>query len=461
MPQLNRENVRHLLRRTEVVDRPERVEELLALGSIEAAVDNVMTVRATPVPPSFDGIAQDQEWRRGIRLGDHWIDQLATQPRPFAERMAVFWHGHITTSLQKATVDAMVEQTTLFRSRGLGPAGSRHTVADLVKTASIQPAMLGYLDNDQNRASSPNQNFARELMELFLLEVGNYTEADVEAATAAWTGHTKVAWNIDEHIFRNDWHETAPQQFLGRTINAAAPSAAGNETIDVILGTGPLGAGTVPVGRNAGRSSADVAAEFLTRKLRQEFVEADSRGVPAGGGGAMTAALTTTGFQIRPWVRAMLTHDDFYADATKTGLVRQPVEYMVALIVALDLDAIDTVPTWTMRLAGQQLLYPPNVSGWKPNGYWVNASAISARHSMTGSAQWQHLRHTWDGDDGYLQIRPNQLSNPDATGQSPNNTYTPPIPAADFVDLLCEYMKITISEQRRSRILQHIDQNKN
>ena len=225
----------------------------------------------------------------------------------------------------------MREQIDLFRRRGLGPATNGSDVGELVKTMSVQVAMLRYLDNDQNYAASPNQNFARELMELFLLGVGNYTEADVEAATAAWTGHTRPRWDIDEYVFDPDRHENAPQQFLGRTINDTRPAIeAGNETIEVILGIGPLGSGTIPSGaeKNRGRPSAEVAAEFLTYKLWQEFGEATSGSVPAGVGSVMTTALLDNDFAIRPWVRAMLVHDDFYADATKTGLVRQPVEFV-------------------------------------------------------------------------------------------------------------------------------------
>ena len=101
MPTLNEVNVRHLLRRTEFVDRPDRVAHLLGLGTIDAAVDDVMNVPANPPSASFSGIPADQNWQRGVRLGEHWMDQMATAARPFGERMAFFWHGHICSSLEK------------------------------------------------------------------------------------------------------------------------------------------------------------------------------------------------------------------------------------------------------------------------------------------------------------------------------------------------------------------------
>lgn len=464
MPTLNETNVRHLLRRTEIVDRPDRVAELLSLANISAAVDNVMDVAANPPSATFGGIAADQGWRRGIRIGEHWMHRMATASRPFGERMAFFWHGHVVSSLDKVSSSgAMQEQIDLFRRRGLGPAvGAAETVAGLVRTASVQPAMLRYLDNDRNFADSPNQNFARELMELFILGVGNYTEADVEAATAAWTGHTRTRWDEDNYVFDRDRHETAPQRFLGRTINAGgAPSEAGFETIDVILGTGPIGSGTVSTGPHSGRPTAEVAAEFLSYKLWQEFGEAATGSVPAAVGSAMTAALLNTGFEIRPWVRAMLVHDDFYTDVAKSGLVRQPVEYMVALLVATGLDAIDNVPNWLMRGAGQQLLYPPNVSGWKPNGYWVNASAMGARGRCADNMIWRLQRDTWDGDDGYLQFGSDpadRITKTELQGLwKPGQPYTPPIGSVEAVDRMLSYTDIPLARRTRQRIIDHLE----
>jgi len=460
MPTFNEANVRHLLRRTEIVDRPERVEYLLSLGSIEYAVADVMEVPANPPSASFDGIPADSGWQQGVRLAEHWMDQMATVEHSFGERMAFFWHGHICSELGKvSSASAMREQIDLFRRRGLGPVGDGGDVAELVKTMSTQVAMLRYLDNDQNFATSPNQNFARELMELFLLGVGNYTEDDVEAATAAWTGHTRPRWDIDEYVFEADRHDNAAQQFLGRTINAGPdPAQGGNDTIDVILGLGGFDAGVIPAGaeKNQGRPSNVVAADFLSFKLWQEFGEAASRSVPAGVAEAMRDALIDNDFAIRPWVEAMLVHDDFYATATKTGLVRQPVEFAVALMVALGLRA-DQVGLWQMSRSGQELLYPPNVSGWKPNGYWVNASAMGARQGLVQSCLWALTRDTWDGDDGYIQFGDDpadRLTRIEVQGRWQDGTE--PIPDDRFVDRLIEYTGLRPPASTRDRVLVHL-----
>ncbi|MEP1124904.1 MAG: DUF1800 family protein [Ilumatobacter sp.] len=454
MPALDEGNVRHLLRRTEVVDRPQRVAALLALPSLEAAVDDVMNVVADPPTATLDGPEGSEEWRRGIRLSDHWLGRMASTTRPFAERMAFFWHGHLATSIDKVgSADLMRDQIDLFRRRGLGAAGSSVTVTELVSNASLQLALLRYLDNHQNFASSPNQNFARELMELFLLGVGNYTEADVEASTAAWTGHTHVPTNRNAYFFDQSAHEPTSQVFLGRTINATRPpQQAGIETIEVILGTGPLGSGIVPMTaeRNGGRETKAVAAEFLTFKLWQEFGEATTGSVPAGVGSAMTGALLGTGFEIRPWVRAMLLHDDFYSATAQTGLVRQPVEFMVALLVATGLDTrMDHIPNWLLASVGQQPLYPPNVSGWRPNGYWVNAGSMSTRHGIVEHVVQKLRDATWYRSDAHLRFGP-------GPGDVITRSEVEGLPAATLVDRFAALTGVRPTAATRAGILEHL-----
>jgi uncharacterized protein (DUF1800 family) len=259
--------------------------------------------------------------------------------------------------------------------------------------------MLRYLDNNQNKRTSPNQNFARELMELFLLGVGNYNEADVEAGTAAWTGHTDN-WETDRYVWRPDWHDNTPKMFLGRQINTDPGGAIyhGFETIDTILGTGGV-SGIVPndatVTANRGRPTRDVAAEFVSRKMWTFFAGTTPPGAVIA---AMRDTALATNFQIKPWLRTMLTRPEFYSAEVKRGLVRSPVDLMVAYMYATGLRARDNVPLWLMEGMGQRPLFPPNVSGWRHNGYFVNASAMSARTSVARHLAWRTMRGYWEGD---------------------------------------------------------------
>jgi uncharacterized protein (DUF1800 family) len=447
-PALTEANVRHLLRRMEFVDRNERVTELLALGSIANAVDNVLAVPANPPSVVF---TTTENWERGEELTHFWLDRMAGRAsRPFQERMALFWHGHFCSDLGKVnSALLMQQQIDLWRREGLG------NIRSLATTMSTQVAMIRYLDNNQNRATSPNQNFARELMELFLLGVGNYTEADVEASTLAWTGHTDQ-WNeeLTAYRWRDDWHNGSPKTYLGRTINTvntpAARTGHGAETIDVVLGTGlvPTTADNVA---NRGRPTREVAAEFLSTKLWNGF--ATEGAPPADVLAAMRTALVSNDFAVVPWVRAMLTHEAFYADSVQAGLVRTPVEYVVALLHATGLPSAVATPTWLMDAMGQRLLYPPNVSGWRPNGYWINASSMEGRARTAQSFNWAATRTYWNaGGTGLIDLRYGDLTNAQVTA---NSGGVPTLSNAAYIDLLERYMGIRLTAASKAELVRY------
>ena len=365
---LDQSDIEHLLRRTEYLARPARVAALTAMPSIEAAVDDVLDVPADPGSVQF---VRTDEIQRGAELTHFWLDRMAhDSPRPIQEKMAFFWHGHFCSDIGKVRTGALMrEQIDLFRHQALSD------LRFLATEMSTQVAMLRYLDNNQNKRASPNQNFARELLELFLLGVGNYTESDVEAATAAWTGHTDDPVT-GAYIWNPHWHETAPQAFMGRTVNSGGdPTRHGAQTIDVVLGDGVV-PGDAPVLANRGRPSREVAAEFVSTKLWIEFAGTEP---PAGVLAALRDAALAADFAIVPWVRTLLTLPEFYDQSVKRGLVRSPVDYMVALLAATGRRSGDTSPLWRMEGMGQRPLYPPNVSGWKHNAAFVSAGAMSKR----------------------------------------------------------------------------------
>ncbi len=396
-------DIEHLLRRTEFVARAGRTGELVGAADIGAAVDNVLAVPGDPGACTF---TSPEDWRKGEDLTHFWFDRMAwDSPRPLQEKMSFFWHGHFCSEFGKVgSPELMREQIQLFRTGGLG------NLVNLATAMSTQVAMIRYLDNNDNRKSSPNQNFARELMELFLLGVGNYTEADVEAATAAWTGHTDD-WNTDAYVWREDWHDANPKAFLGVTINTDSSADGrrghGYETINVMLGSG-----VVPVGPNAGRPARDVAAEFISRKMWTFFA---GTAPPADVIEAMRATAVANNFEIRPWLRALLVHPKFYGADVKQGLVRSPVDLMVAFMVACGTRARDNVPLWILEGMGQRPLFPPNVSGWKHNGYFVNASAMSQRTQAARHFGWRTTRGYWNGD-GLINLGGGSVSRADIEG---------------------------------------------
>ena len=389
------EDLEHLLRRTEYVARPARLAELGPLTR-EQAVDDILDAPANPGSVTF---TQPENWQRGYELTHFWLDRMAhDSPKPLQEKMSFFWHGHFCSELSKVgAAELMQEQIDTFRFEALS------NLRDLAITMSTQVAMLRYLDNNLNRDTSPNQNFARELMELFLLGVGNYTEADVEAATAAWTGHTDD-WQNGDYVWQGDWHDGSSKQFLGQTINVGGdPTKHGEETITVMLG-----GGTVPAGapNNAGRPTREVAAEFLSKKLWIEFAGTDPS--PAIVETLRDAALAHD-FDITPWLKTLFMLDEFYTDDVKRGLVRSPVEFVVALLVATGRRSHEATPLWQMDGMGQRPLYPPNVSGWKHNSYWINASAMAKRTETVRDIVYRSMTGYWSGD-GLLHLAEGDIS---------------------------------------------------
>jgi uncharacterized protein (DUF1800 family) len=380
-------DIEHLLRRTEFVARPNRVAELVPL-TLDAAVDNVLAV---PADPGVVTLVAPSNWQRGEEYTHFWLDRMAhDSPRPIQERMGLFWHGHFCSDVSKVgSAELMQQQIDAFRRDGLG------NLRALAKQMSTQVAMIRYLDNNDNRRTSPNQNFGRELLELFLLGVGNYTEADVEASTAAWTGHTDN-WQTDAYVWRADWHDNSTKTFLGATINldktADGQRSHGYEVIDVVLGAGTVPMAAVNVA-NRGRATRLVAAEFLSRKLWTFFAGTP---IPAAVLTAMADAAIANDFAIKPWLRTMLLRPEFYDSGVKQGLVRSPIELVVALLVASGKRSNEATPLWLMEGMGQRPLFPPNVSGWKHNGYYVNASAMAQRTQAAQMFFWRLMDTYWD-----------------------------------------------------------------
>lgn len=360
----------HLLRRTEVVVRPGRVAALSS-GTRAAAVDAVMGFDPAPVPlPAFiDHDIDGQGYDQYVFAVKWWMDRFVDSPTPFQEKLTLFWHGHFCSSWEKVnSAAAMTAQNALFRNMALG------NFRTLTQTMSVQPAMLVYLDNVDNVKTSPNQNFARELMELFTLGVGNYSEDDVTAAARAWTGHG-VDGTTGGYLFRISRHDTNPKTFMGVTRNWNGP-----DIIDFLL--------------RENATTKMTACRFLTRKL-WTFLAHENPSTSVVD--ELAQVLFDSDMEMRPWVRALLLHDAFYSVAARQGMVRSPVEFMTAIAHHTGLRAEQLNPQWSMEGMGQVPFNPPNVAGWKTNGYWIDTGRFGARAEV---AQWVTWRlRDWDAND--------------------------------------------------------------
>lgn len=355
-------NLRHLLRRTEFVARPERVAALSGATRAEA-VDDILAVPADPVPiPAGLRVdSADSTYEHWVQAVQWWFDRMVDASRPVQERMTFFWHGHFCSSWEKVrSARAMTDQNSLFRSEALGNLHS------LVSGMALQPAMLYYLDNHLNDKDSPNENFGRELLELFTVGIGEYTESDVLECARAWTGHSIDAVTED-YTFRSTRHDTGSKTFMGVTRAWDGP-----EIIDYLLLENP--------------DTALAACRFVTRKLWRHLA---SSSPPDAVVADLAAVLLDGGLEVKPWLRALLLRDEFYAADVQRGLVRQPVDFIVAVMAATGLRSADLNPQWFVEGMGQIPFAPPNVAGWKTNSYWTTASQFGMRGEFARNATWK------------------------------------------------------------------------
>ena len=351
-------DVAHLLRRAGFGGDAARIAAL-ALLDLPAVVDAVLDTTANPadIPPAEFADANKGDYERFVALTQQWYDRMATSPTPIVEKMTLFLHGHFTT--QSAKVDwpkVIREQISLYRASALGD------FQVLAQAMAINPAMLMYLDNDRNVKGAPNQNFGRELLELFLLGVGNYTEADVEAAAKAWTGHSVTVVDADRtatYVFNANKHDTGTKTFLGKTGNLDGPDTITHIFTDTRLQM--------------------IMAKFIAAKLWTFFAYPDP---PAAIVDALAAVFIASNFQIKPLLRALFLRTEFYSSTAKLGLVRSPVEWVTAILRGTTLTAKNLNPQWYQEEMGQELFNPPNVAGWKNNLYWISPSAAGAREQF-------------------------------------------------------------------------------
>jgi uncharacterized protein (DUF1800 family) len=355
-------DIAHLLRRAGFGGTASQIATLAA-QPLETTVDQLLDFSGAPadVEPGFLGDAALGDWEKLFRLQAWWLDRMCTSTTPLQEKLALFWHGHFATSNEKVN-DAllMYRQNALFRAGGAG------SLRELVQQMSLQPAMLIWLDNDPNEKGRPNENFARELMELFLLGVNEYTQADVVASARAWTGHNTLEGDRTQYHFYPTRHDTGTKTFMGVTRNWDGP-----EIVDFLLRDDP--------------TRKRVAARFIATKVWSFFAAPKPSTTIVD---TISDEFYDSELDIRTLVRAIFLHPEFMSTTSKQGLVRSPAEWVAACLRALNFTAVDSNPQWWMGDMGQTLFEPPNVSGWRQNAFWLTTSRIWARANWVRYVTW-------------------------------------------------------------------------
>lgn len=350
----------HLLRRVGFGAKPAEIMTLAALPTWSDAVDAVLNTSRAPGPlaaPPEMGDPGAQDYWRWVKATQVWVDRMRTTPAPIVEKMALFWHGHFTSSREKVAMPLLWDQLQLYRTLALGD------FHELTQRMAVHPAMLIYLDNSTNVARSPNENFGRELMELYLMGNGTFTEADVVAMSRAWTGHgTNSADTAYEP--HPALHDDGQKTLFGITRNWDGPAA----ITEILRG-----------------SQAAVSSRYIAAKLWAYF--AGTQATPALVDD-LAAAFRGSGLSIRALVRAILMRPEFLSAEVRTGLVRGPIDWVVATARALGVAAPDFNPEWYLGTMGQEPFAPPNVSGWRSNSAWISTSSEWARARMVMRLRW-------------------------------------------------------------------------
>jgi uncharacterized protein (DUF1800 family) len=283
------------------------------------------------------------------QLAAWWVYVLLSTKQPLLERMTLLWHSHFATSAEKVTdAKAMFEQNRVLREHALGD------FRPLVHAISRDPAMLVYLDSATNRKAHPNENFARELMELFCLGEGHYTEKDVQELARCFTG-----WEIKLGKFRFNrfQHDAGTKSLLGKS----GPFEDG-AAVDWIL-------------------DQPQAARFIVGKLYREFV-CDEPEPAAELIEPLAVLLPENNWQIAPVVERILGSQLFFSEHAMGRKVRSPADAAIGLLRSLEGTANTHQLAADLAQNGQRLFYPPNVKGWDGGRAWINSSTILGRTNM-------------------------------------------------------------------------------
>ncbi len=300
--------------------------------------------------------AQRSDRAQMRKIQQWWFTRMIQTPRPFEEKMTLFWHGHFATSFRN-TEDSyhMYSQNRMLRDNAIG------NFADLLRGIVRDPAMLKFLNNNQNRKLSPNENLARELMELFSLGEGNYTERDIKDGAKALTGFT---FRDNAFYYNKSTHDNSTKRVLGMTGNFDADGF-----VNAIL-------------------LSKACAPFICAKLYKFFVRditTDTRmlaGAERQVVSSLSSLLQQHRYELKPVLRKLMLSRHFYDPSVMGDKIKSPMELIVGSIRTLNTPVRHAATlTTAMDMMGQSLFLPPSVKGWDGGRSWINTSTLFVRQN--------------------------------------------------------------------------------
>jgi uncharacterized protein (DUF1800 family) len=337
--------------------REQAVDALLAGARAEASIPPPAWV-TEPIPSvevrrawTQDERRDDQreQSRRYDELRGWWVREMVTTRSPLTERMTLFWHDHFPSGEDKVHYpQLMFRQNALLRRDALGNFG------DLLHAVSKDPAMLQYLDGAGSRKGRPNENFGREVMELFTLGEGHYSQRDVTEAARAYTG-----WTLDPNTlayqFNPKIHDDGDKTVLGQM-----GAFDGDQVLDILL-------------------AQPETATFITTELWREFISETPDPAQIA---PIAERFRASRYDIKTALRGLFLSDAFWDERNRGVLVKSPAEFVVGVVREFDIGYADqdaTALAVQVRNFGENLFYPPNVKGWPGGENWINSSTLLAR----------------------------------------------------------------------------------
>jgi uncharacterized protein (DUF1800 family) len=265
--------------------------------------------------------------------------------RPLQEKMTLFWHGHLTSGLRKVkSPDLLYNQNAFLRAHALG------SFPELMRGISRDAAMIRWLDLGSNRKAAPNENYARELLELFTMGTGNYSEADVRDAARAFTGWS--ATPTGAFVFNRNRHDFGIKEVLGRT-----GALDGDDVTDTVV-------------------HHPATARFIAGKLFRFFVHPNPEPASID---RLADVYQRSGASIRAVVESILRSPELVSESAYRALIKSPAELLVGALRTLGAEHVPEQVGRQMRLLGQDLFNPPSVAGWFGGRSWINAATLLSR----------------------------------------------------------------------------------
>src|ERR1700737_766706 len=361
---LSSERVRaaHLLRRAGFGATPAELDRYAAMGTqaLTAQLINYQQVANAQLEtqlPALDLTSSKGAGAIGPVQG-WWLQRMVQTARPLEEKMTLFWHGLLTSGLDKAGPAQLYTQNQLFRKMALA------NFDDLLKAVSRDPAMMVYLDTETNRKGKPNENYARELMELFTTGIGHYTEDDVRESARAFTGWTlkggtQLRYTM-QSVFNARYFDSGQKTFMGKTGNFT-----GDDIVEML----------VPLRATAERLSSRLFSFFAYPNPEPEIVR------------HLADTFPPSHYNVGAVVPPIFTVDAFYSAKAYRALVKSPAELIAQTLRATSADAKGFVAAANaMAPLGQVLFYPPNVAGWPGGASWINSSTLLNRINFANAA---------------------------------------------------------------------------